>query len=69
MFQELYLGIGEEKTVVIEFDPAYKADNHIRLVEETLTISYKEHPHVVGYLITFAVCVFPIFHDHFMKHS
>ena len=42
------MGIGEEKTVVVEFDPAYKADNHIRLVEETLTIAYKEHPHVVS---------------------
>ena len=44
----MYLGIGEEKTVVIEFDPAYKEDEHIRLVEETLIISYKEHPHVVS---------------------
>ena len=46
-FQEIYLGVGQSRTVDILFDPAYKDDAHIRIAEEQLTVSYKEHPHVV----------------------
>ncbi|XP_035827636.1 hydrocephalus-inducing protein [Aplysia californica] len=32
--------------LVIEFDPMFKDDCHIRTVDEVLYITYKEHPHI-----------------------
>ena len=30
----------------VQFDAAYRDDYHIRVVDEALRISYKEHPHI-----------------------
>lgn len=46
--QEVTLGVGEGKDLCITFDPEYKQDKHIRIVDETLRITYKQHPHVVS---------------------
>ncbi|KAK3085440.1 hypothetical protein FSP39_003318 [Pinctada imbricata] len=43
---EVHLEIGQEYTLTIQFDPAYKEDLHIRTIDEVLHVNYKEHPHV-----------------------
>ena len=48
MLQEVYLGIGEMRTLGVQFDSAYKNDSHIRIIDQVLTVAYKEHPHVVS---------------------
>ena len=42
------MGLGESLPLTILFDPAYKSDYHSRTVDEMLTVSYKEHPHIVS---------------------
>ena len=44
--QDIRLGIGESVVLLVQFDPAYRDDHHIRVVDEALRISYREHPHV-----------------------
>ena len=40
------MGIGESVVLLVQFDPAYRDDHHIRVVDEALRVSYREHPHV-----------------------
>ena len=47
----MYLGIGETRGIRVQFDPAYRDDAHIRIAEDDLLISYKEHPHMVNLYI------------------
>lgn len=42
------LKVGETYQLKIEFDPAFKDDFHIRTVDEVLSVSYQEHPHIVS---------------------
>ena len=44
--QDIRLGIGESVVLLVQFDPAYRDDHHIRVVDEALRVSYREHPHV-----------------------
>ncbi|XP_055892829.1 hydrocephalus-inducing protein homolog isoform X5 [Biomphalaria glabrata] len=37
---------GDEYYLVIEFDPGFKDDYHIRTIDEVLKVTYKEHPHI-----------------------
>ncbi|XP_059164883.1 hydrocephalus-inducing protein homolog isoform X3 [Physella acuta] len=43
---EACLQSGEDYKLVIQFDPQFKDDSHIRSIDEVLYVSYKEHPHV-----------------------
>ena len=47
------LAISETYKLRIQFDPAFKDDFHIRTVDECLSVSYKEHPHVVSVYVAF----------------
>ena len=40
--------MGESKVITVTFDPAYHPDAHSRTIDTKLTISYREHPHVVS---------------------
>ncbi|ESO91099.1 hypothetical protein LOTGIDRAFT_122343, partial [Lottia gigantea] len=42
---EVHLPVGEQYFLMIQFDPAYKDDQHIRTIDEVLHIAYKQHPH------------------------
>ena len=42
------LGIGEDRVLCVSFDPAYKDDQHIRIIDDVIKISYLQHPHVVS---------------------
>ncbi len=44
--QELWLGIGERVVLHVQFDPGFRADSHIRISDEALRVTYREHPHV-----------------------
>ena len=48
VIQELCLGVGDSKVIKVTFDPAYHPDAHSRTIDTKLTISYREHPHVVS---------------------
>uniref|UniRef100_A0A4W3I5P0 Uncharacterized protein n=1 Tax=Callorhinchus milii TaxID=7868 RepID=A0A4W3I5P0_CALMI len=40
------LDVGQDVKLLIQFDPTFKDDLHTRIIEESLTIRYLEHPHV-----------------------
>lgn len=40
----------QKQLLTIQFDPAYKEDLHIRIIDEVLHVAYKEHPHIVSLL-------------------
>lgn len=42
------MGIGEDKKITVQFDPAYANNSHIRIIDDVLSVAYKEHPHVVS---------------------
>lgn len=42
------LDVKETYDLKIEFYPAFKDDCHIRTIDDVLSISYKEHPHIVS---------------------
>ncbi|XP_032984537.1 hydrocephalus-inducing protein homolog [Rhinolophus ferrumequinum] len=44
--EPMKLGIGEEKNLLVKFDPSYRNDLNNWVAEETLAIKYVEHPQV-----------------------
>lgn len=42
------LDVKESYELKLVFDTAYKDDFHIRTIDEVLSVSYEEHPHVVS---------------------
>lgn len=45
---KLALDVHETYSLVVQFDPSFKDDFHIRTVDEVLKVSYEEHPHIVS---------------------
>ncbi|XP_025115052.1 hydrocephalus-inducing protein-like isoform X4 [Pomacea canaliculata] len=43
---ETCLECQQKQLLTIQFDPAYKEDLHIRIIDEVLHVAYKEHPHI-----------------------
>lgn len=54
----MMLKVGETYNLRIEFDPAFKDDFHIRTVDEVLSVSYEEHPHIVRPTYCHPKCIF-----------
>jgi len=46
--QLLHFDVDEEHEVTVLFDAAHTGDSHSSTVDDLLTISYDEHPHVVS---------------------
>jgi len=46
--QLLHFDVHEEHTVTVLFDAAHSGDSYSSTVDDLLTISYDEHPHVVS---------------------
>ncbi|KAM5208569.1 hydrocephalus-inducing protein homolog isoform 3-T4 [Hipposideros larvatus] len=44
--EPMKLGIGEEKSLLVKFDPSHRSDLNNWVAEETLAIKYVEHPQV-----------------------
>ena len=57
LIQELCLGVGESKVIQVTFNPAYRPNAHSRIIDTKLTISYREHPHMVSRHFTFVIFV------------
>ena len=45
---KLSLDVNETYSLVVQFDPSFNDDFHIRTIDEVLKVSYDEHPHVVS---------------------
>jgi len=48
--QVLHFDVNEERLITVLFDAAHKDDFHSCTVDDELTVTYCEHPHVVSLL-------------------
>jgi len=57
--QLLYFDVNEERVITVTFDAAHQDNLHSCMVDDVLTVSYSEHPHVVSivYSCTVMFCV------------